>query len=112
MFGKYTQSISTTLDTNALHAAIQSWATANELIEVKSSEHARLYRFGSPFLSNPIYIQLELNDEQINLSGWVQTILPILRWKLVPTSKQGLDTTIDYRRKGGLFCTQLMALIA
>jgi hypothetical protein len=112
MFGKYHQSIDTTLDANSLHEAIQNWASENELIEVKSSEHAKLYRFGSPFLSNPIYIQLELNGKQIDLSGWVQTILPILRWKLVPTSKSDLGTTIDYRRKGGLFCTKLRELIA
>ncbi len=107
MFGKYTKTIPTTLEGDALRAAIDAWCEENRLRRVKTHGNIELYRFGSPFLSNPIYIQLQPFSPEIRITGWVQTLLPFLRWKLIPTSHPSLSTKIDYRRKGGFFCYDL-----
>jgi hypothetical protein len=112
MFGKYTQQIQSSLDNKSLKNTIKTWAEENELRKLKESNGIELYRFGSPLLSNPIYIQLEFVDGHVNLTGWVQTLIPFLRWKLVPVPKEGIGTTLDYRKKGGSFCEKLQRLIA
>jgi len=112
MFGKYTQDINTSLDIKSLKSTIKTWSEENKLKQVSSTDRVELYKFGSSIISNPIYIELNLQDSKIVLNGWVQTVIPFLRWKLVPTSCTGIGTIIDYRRKGGLLCNKLVELIA
>ena len=103
MFGKSIDNIAIDVAQAELERIIDCWAKDHRLVKVNSSCAASLrFRFGNPFVSNPIYIELSLNSRNIEISGWVQTLL-FYRWKLIESKIQGIGTAIDYRRKGGYF---------
>jgi len=112
MFGKYQLSITTNLDTSSVIQEIELWSKENKLTEVKSVEGKKKFRYGSPFISNPIYIEIDSNSRPVLLEGWVQTLIPFLRWKLIRTENNNIGSKIDYRRKGGYFCFKLESKIA
>ena len=107
MFGKYETLVNTQLDNNLIVNALEKWSMDNNLSEVYCSDGYKKYRFGSPFLSNPIYIEINFDEKPIKIVGWVQTLIPFFRWKLIKTEKRSFGSKIDYRRKGGYFCYQL-----
>ena len=111
MFGKYEFKINTQLDINSTSKMIEKWSKENNLTSVKSSDDIKKFRFGSPFISNPIYIEIDLNKKPLTVTGWVQTLIPFLRWKLIRTESHNTASKLDYRRKGGYFCYQLEKII-
>jgi len=109
MFGKSTYQFSTNLDPQQVVHRLESWSKHNGLNDVSSSGETtrKKYRFGSPFLSNPIYIEVSVNEAPIEIRGWVQTMIPFVTWKLIEPPRESLSAKLDYRRKGGLFISKL-----
>lgn len=107
MLGKYQLTINTNFDPTSIIHKIEQWSEENNLVEVKCPNGKRKYRYGSPFISNPIYIEIDLGSNPITITGWVQTLIPFFRWKLIKIEQQNIGTILDYRRKGGYFCFKL-----
>jgi len=111
MFGKSQYIIETQQELNSICKMIEEWRKDHNLNLVKSSEGFKKFRFGSPFLSNPIYIEIDISKSPIIVHGWVQTLIPFFTWKLIETKNDNLASKLDYRRKGGYFCHQLIDTI-
>lgn len=113
MFGKVIYQLTSNLASPQLAQRLEDWSKSNGLKDVSSSSDPtrRKYRFGSPFLSNPIYIEVSLNRTSIEVRGWVQTLIPFFTWKLIESPRESFSTKLDYRRKGGLFIYRLRAAL-
>tara|TARA_R110002096_G_C14076056_1_gene676010 strand:- start:27 stop:371 length:345 start_codon:yes stop_codon:yes gene_type:complete len=108
VFGKYTENIDSRLSEAQLIESLNAWSTRLQLKSITSNDkHIFRYRFGNPFISNPIYIEVAKDQGIVTISGWVQTLIPFLRWKLVEMNEPGVGTVLDYRKKGGLFVYEL-----
>jgi len=113
MFGKLKTEIQTKLPKEEVLECISDWAERNGLESLSAEGDAvLLYRFGSPKLSNPIMLKLNPTDGAIIVEGWVQTLIPFFRWKLIDVSGKSIATAVDYRRKGGYFIRDLREKVA
>jgi|GEM_PF-6377612 len=109
MFGKSTYQITTSLGPQQVVDRLEGWSKNEGLKDVSGSSEAtrKKYRFGSPLLSNPIYIEVSVDQASVEVCGWVQTMIPGVRWKLVEPPRESVTTKLDYRRKGGLLISKL-----
>jgi len=112
VFGKYVENLDSNLSDIQLTEALDTWSNRFKLKSVKSSDtRVHRFRFGSPFISNPIYIEVVKVQSVVTITGWVQTLIPFFRWKLVAMKEPGVGTVLDYRKKGGLFVYELRCLL-
>ena len=87
--------------------SLTKWSRENNLVILVKDRTHHKYRFGNPFISNPIYIEIYFHNNILDISGWVGTLIPFLRWKLIEVKQKTLSTKLDYRRKGGLILNLL-----
>jgi hypothetical protein len=107
MFGKSFYEMSTDIGNGQLLEILEQWSKNCKLKDVSAGNKSKKYRFGNPFVSNLIYIEIFYTDRPIKVFGWVQTLIPFVRWQLVPSSEDSLSSKLDCRRKGGLFVSLL-----
>ena len=112
MLGKSQFTVETTLSQKQIHEKLDHWYEVNELSEIDNNAACRTFRFGSPYFSNPIYIKVFFKERPIQIQGWVQTLVPIIRWKLINVPKESVSTKLDYRRKGGFFVSRLITALS
>jgi hypothetical protein len=113
MFGKLKTEIPADLPKGEALKRVSDWADRNKLKKLTAKKEGGLrYRFGNPGLSNPIILELHLKESAITVEGWVQTLIPFFRWKLVEVPGKSVATAVDYRKKGGYFVRDLRDLIA
>jgi len=112
VFGKYVEILESDLSEAQLTEALDTWSTRLKMKPIKSADtRVHRFRFGSPFISNPIYIEVVKEQSVVTISGWVQTLIPFFRWKLVVVKEPGARTVLDYRKKGGLFVYELRSML-
>ena len=111
MFGKSVYEVKTNIGHDELFRILDKWCIDNKLTDISKTTNYKKFRFGSPIISNPIYIEVFFENSTINIHGWVQTMIPFIRWNLIEAPKESLSTKLDYRRKGGLFVSRLRNLI-
>jgi len=108
MLGKLRAKFEAELSKEELLSRIREWAREHKLkITTSNSEGVLRYQFGNSALSNPIIIELIPSESGIAVAGWVQTLIPFLRWRLIENSENRVATALDYRRKGGQFLHDL-----
>ena len=112
MLGKSKYEVNTNFNRDQVLDCLQRWATENKLTTVLDEPTRKKFRFGSPFLSNPIYIDVFFEKSPFLVIGWVQTPIPFLTWKFVEPRQDPPATYVDYRKKGGLFVLILRNLLA
>ena len=75
MFGKSFYEMSTDIGNDQLLEILEQWSKNCKLKDVSTGNKSKNYRFGNPFVSNPIYIEIFYTDRPIKIFGGVQTLI-------------------------------------